>query len=176
VTFGDEDYLRLVLKKTCWYSFIHPCRIGATVARGSRVDPDTFNRFGYLIGAAFQIQDDVLNLIGMEKRYGKEIGGDLWEGKRTLMLAHLFRSVTGAEAARLAGILGKPRADRLPREIYWLLDLLKQRGSIEYARDAARQLAKEAQHEFESAYSDARDGEDREFVRGLVQYVVERDM
>ena len=49
---------------------------------------DRFDRFGYLLGLAFQITDDVLNLNGNVARYGKEINGDLWEGKRTLVLAH----------------------------------------------------------------------------------------
>ena len=57
-----DDYLRLVLKKTAWYSFIHPMRIGALVANGDDQNLDRFDRFGYLLGLAFQITDDVLNL------------------------------------------------------------------------------------------------------------------
>ena len=45
-------------------------------------------RFGFHFGAAFQIRDDLLNLIGSERTYGKEILGDLYEGKRTLPLMH----------------------------------------------------------------------------------------
>ncbi|MEO8623530.1 MAG: FAD-dependent oxidoreductase, partial [bacterium] len=85
---GSDDYLRLVLKKTAWYSFIHPLRIGALVANGNDDNLGRFDRFGFLLGLAFQIKDDVLNLNGDESRYGKEIDGDLWEGKRTLILAH----------------------------------------------------------------------------------------
>jgi hypothetical protein len=70
-------------QKTAWYSFIHPMRIGALVANGGDRNLDRFNRLGYLLGLAFQITDDVLNLEGSLARYGKEIGGDLWEGKRT---------------------------------------------------------------------------------------------
>ena len=101
----DRDYLRMVLKKTCWYSFIQPCRIGALIATRDGLNLDRFNRFGYFLGAAFQIQDDLLNLTGDEDRYGKEIGGDLLEGKRTLMLLHLFRNVPDAAAQRLNGVL-----------------------------------------------------------------------
>ena len=104
----EEDYLRMVLKKTCWYSFIHPCRIGALIATRDAVDLDRFNRFGYYLGAAFQIQDDLLNLTGDQNRYGKEIGGDLLEGKRTLMLIHLFKH---ADPRRCAAIAGFPRPD-----------------------------------------------------------------
>ena len=81
----------MVLKKTCWYSFIHPCRIGALIATRDTANLDRFNRFGYYLGAAFQIQDDLLNLTGDQNRYGKEIAGDLLEGKRTLMLIHLLK-------------------------------------------------------------------------------------
>ncbi|HEY5453241.1 MAG TPA: polyprenyl synthetase family protein [Polyangia bacterium] len=172
----DDDYLLLVLKKTCWYSFIHPCRIGALIARGPGYDLGRFDRFGFLLGAAFQIQDDVLNLIGDGKKYGKEIGGDLWEGKRTLILSHLFRQVTGTDAARLRDVFAKPRDRRLPREIGWLYELLAQHRSIDFARDAAARLASAALQEMETAYADAPEGEDKDFIRNLVRYTVERSV
>ena len=52
-----RDYLHMCLKKTSWYSFIHPMRVGAIVAEGRQV-PARFCRFGWYVGAAFQIQDD----------------------------------------------------------------------------------------------------------------------
>ena len=57
------------------------------------IDADNFNRLGYFMGTAFQIQDDVLNLIAEEKKYGKEIGGDIIEGKRTLILIQSFSTM-----------------------------------------------------------------------------------
>ncbi|MGH3784669.1 MAG: FAD-dependent oxidoreductase, partial [Pseudonocardiaceae bacterium] len=104
---GTGDYLRMVLKKTAWYSFIHPMRIGALVA-GADDDLDRFNRFGFLLGAAFQIQDDVLNLVGSYSRYGKEIAGDLCEGKRTLVLSHAFARATPSERSRLQDLFSRP--------------------------------------------------------------------
>ena len=62
LTLGPDDYLRLVLKKTAWYSFIHPMRIGALVANGQDPNLCRFDAFGFLVGLAFQITDDVLNL------------------------------------------------------------------------------------------------------------------
>ena len=66
-----------------------------------------FNRFGYYLGTAFQIQDDVLNLVGDARKYGKEIGGDLLEGKRTLILAHLFKSAQPGREGAPADVPGK---------------------------------------------------------------------
>jgi geranylgeranyl diphosphate synthase, type II len=172
----DEDYLRMTLKKTCWYSFIHPCRLGALVAGPGDDDLGRFDAFGYFLGLAFQIQDDILNLVGDPHRYGKEIGGDLWEGKRTLILVDLFSKLPPFEAERLRTVLAKPRSDRLGREIAWMQDLIEKNGSLEVARTAARHFAQSAARAFDTAYAGAPDGEDRRFIRDLVDYVVQRDV
>jgi geranylgeranyl diphosphate synthase type II len=174
-TATDDDYLLMVLKKTCWYSFIHPCRIGALVSGREGVDLDSFNRFGYYLGAAFQIQDDVLNLKGDRGKYGKEIGGDLLEGKRTLILAHLFRTCQEHEKQRLKAFFAKPRAQRLPREVAWIYELLGRYGSVEYARNAAHELVEGARREFDGAYAGALPGADTAFLRQLLDYMVARD-
>jgi geranylgeranyl diphosphate synthase type II len=173
---SEEDYLLLVLKKTCWYSFIHPCRIGAILngQTGSLLEP--FNRFGYYLGTAFQIQDDVLNLVGDRNQYGKEIGGDLFEGKRTLMLAHLFKTSSKEEKEKLRAFLAKPRDKRQPREIAWIAELLERRGSIDYARRVSREFLAKAREEFEAAYGAAPPGEDRRFIEQLLDYVVARNV
>jgi len=172
---SEDDYLLLVLKKTAWYSFIHPMRIGALIAQPDRADVDVFNRLGYFLGAAFQIQDDVLNLSGDRAKYGKEIGGDLLEGKRTLILANLFQQVSSMEKARLAVFFGKPRAQRLPREVAWVYELLSRYKVLEYARAAARDFADGARNEFDKTFSDAIPGQDLEFLRSLLDYIVRRE-
>ena len=172
---SDQDYLLMVLKKTSWYSFIHPARIGALIAQPDGMDLVGFNRFGHYLGTAFQIRDDVLNLAGDRRKYGKEIGGDLLEGKRTLILAHLFRSSSPYEKERLRSFLAKPRAERLPREVAWIYDLLHQHGSIDYARQAARTFAEAAKREFDLAYARALPGPDLDFLGLLVDYMISRE-
>jgi geranylgeranyl diphosphate synthase type II len=171
----EEDYLLMVLKKTGWYSFIHPARLGALIAQPDRTDLDDFNRFGYYLGTAFQIQDDVLNLSGDRRTYGKEIGGDLLEGKRTLILAHLFRNGSAEEKRRLTTFFAKPRAQRSPREVAWIYELLRSYGSLEYARHAANTFAAGARQEFEVAYAKAAPGPDVDFLRSLLDYMVSRE-
>ena len=174
-TTTEEDYLLMVLKKTGWYSFIHPARIGALIAQPETANLDAFNRFGYYLGAAFQIRDDVLNLAGDRRKYGKEIGGDLLEGKRTLILSHVLRSSNALERERLRSFLAKPRAQRLPREVAWIYDLLHRYGSLDYARSSARAFADGAQREFDTAYADASPGPHLDFLRSLLDYMVTRD-
>jgi geranylgeranyl pyrophosphate synthase/uncharacterized protein with NAD-binding domain and iron-sulfur cluster len=172
---STDDYLRMVLKKTSWYSFIHPMRIGALVA-GAADDLDRFNRFGFLLGAAFQIQDDVLNLVGNPSRYGKERGGDLWEGKRTLVLSHALAHTAPSDRSRLESFFSRPGQKPLEREVMGVYDLLGQTGSIEWARREASDLMVAARRQLPSAFAGAREGPDLDFVRSLVDYVVERDL
>ena len=107
----DDDYVRMVEQKTAWYSFITPVIIGAITARVPQERIDALAAFARSLGIAFQIQDDVLNLRGQEEDYGKEIAGDLWEGKRTLMLLHMLRGASPAERQEVARILRLPRPE-----------------------------------------------------------------
>jgi geranylgeranyl diphosphate synthase, type II len=171
-----RDYLRMTLKKTCWYTCIHPCRLGALIATDGSIDPDRFNRFGYYMGAAFQIQDDILNLIGDRRKYGKEIGGDLWEGKRTMMLIHALNHATASENSRLRGFLATPRRERQSKDVRWVYSILAKYDSIERARSEARQLAGAALREFFVAYAGLPDNEDKQFIQEVVLYMIERDL
>lgn len=172
----ESDYLRMILNKTCWYSFMHPCRIGGLIATEDHLDLDRFNRFGYFMGAAFQIQDDVLNLKGDLQQYGKEIGGDIWEGKRTLMLVHLFKHTTREECDRLQAFLGQPRADRSVEDVHWIIQRMQGYGSIEYAASVARQFAQAAVDEFAIAYKDTPESEEKAFIPQLIHYMVSRNL
>lgn len=171
----ESDYYRLCLKKTSWYTTIHPCRIGALVAGGDRARPERFNRFGWFLGAAFQIQDDLLNLEGEAGRYGKEIGGDLLEGKRTLMLIHLLHHASAGERRRMVAYLAKPRDERSSTEAGWLYRRMLAHGSIEAARRAARRLAGAALREGLSALRDVADSDHKRFLLESPLYVIERD-
>jgi geranylgeranyl diphosphate synthase type II len=172
----EEDYLRMTLKKTCWYTCIHPCRIGALIGSGGSKGLDRFNRFAYFMGAAFQIQDDILNLVGVQQKYGKEIGGDIWEGKRTLMLIHLLNSCKAKEREQLETFLATPRTQRVAKDVAWIYRMMGKYKSIEYGASSARQLAHEALKEFDFAYADTPDSEDKTFIRQIVEYMIERDI
>jgi geranylgeranyl diphosphate synthase type II len=105
----DTDYLRMVYKKTSWYTFVAPMLAGAIVAGAEPACLVALRKFAVSLGLAFQIQDDVLNLTAERTHYGKEIGGDLWEGKHTLILLHALRSASPSERRRAHAILAKPR-------------------------------------------------------------------
>ena len=176
LTVQPQDYLRLVLKKTAWYSFIHPMRIGALVADGNDRKLERFDRFGYLLGAAFQITDDVLNLTGDAGRYGKEINGDLLEGKRTIVLAHALGKVSATDRAWIGNFLSRPRERRLTREVLQLRQILASTGSIEWAQQSAVAFAEAAKREFdETAFAGVPASPDLEWLRTCVDFIVQRN-
>ena len=105
----DTDYLAMVELKTSWYSFITPLQVGAIAAGGGPEWMAPLESLGRHLGAAFQITDDLLNLRADPEEYGKEIGGDLWEGKRTLMLLHTLRFADPGDRDRAVRILARRR-------------------------------------------------------------------
>lgn len=167
------DYLEMALKKTCWLAVIHPLRAGVLIATRGAANPDDFVRFGFLVGAAFQIQDDLLNLVG-GKSYGKERDGDLWEGKRTLILIRLMALATTGERTRLAAILAAGRTYRTAADVSWMRGLIDRYRCIEYARRVAHGLAGAALHEFAERFAGVPDSRDKRFLEELATWVIER--
>ena len=171
---APEDYLDLIMHKTCWYTTVHPMRVGALVGSRGTADLRPMVRFGFYLGAAFQIQDDLLNLLGNEWEYGKEIDGDLYEGKRTLPLIHLLRNARGADRDTLDRYLGLERSERTREMVSEVRVLLEAYGSIEFAAAYARGIAGAALDAFEAAFEPAVEGPDRDFVQALVPYMLDR--
>jgi len=171
---AEADYLLMVLKKTCWLATIHPSRIGSLIGTGGVFDLDRCIRFGFFLGAAFQIQDDLLNLVGDATAYGKELGGDIREGKRTLMLIHLRASATGPERERLRHILDRPR-DCSEDDFVWVRERMDAYRCIDYARQVAHGLAGAARHEFTNLYGHLPDSRDKRFIEALPEWVIERN-
>ncbi len=175
VDLAEHDYLEMVLKKTCWYTTIFPSRVGALIGTRSAENLDRFVRFGFFLGAAFQIEDDLLNLVGDAGRYGKELNGDIREGKRTVMLIHLLRETTSSDGVRLRRFLAAPRSSRTTRDVAWVRRTMDAHGCIDHARRLAHSLAGAARHEAESLYATIPDSEDRAFIAALPEWVLSRN-
>jgi geranylgeranyl diphosphate synthase type II len=170
-----NDYLDLIMHKTCWYTTIHPLRVGALIGTLGRADPDPLVRFGFYLGAAFQIRDDLLNLVGDEAKYGKESCGDLYEGKRTLMVIHLLREARGPDRHMVGRFLAMERQQRTPGDVAMILELMRRYGSIDFAREFGLGIASAAGDAFEAAFADLPDSPERRFVHKLIAWMLERD-
>jgi geranylgeranyl diphosphate synthase type II len=143
---GPEDYLELIMHKTCWYTTIHPLRVGAMVGSGGKAELGPLVRFGFHFGAAFQ-------------------------GKRTLTLVHLMATAKGEDRALVSDYLRRNRAERSPELVQTIRDLIDDYGSIAFTREYAEGILLVAEEYFEQAFADAQPGPDLDFLRALVPYV-----
>jgi geranylgeranyl diphosphate synthase, type II len=179
---STSDYVRLVHKKTSWYSFIAPAMIGAVVADLAEPQVAQVGRIMIPLGVAFQIQDDILNLIAEEATYGKDLLADLWEGKHTLILMHALGAAAPAELESALSILAKPQpsgwettvetaeaataATRRERALLELIEALADQGEL--SQRARVQLKEAAERGSGEVPGDAKTAEEIEFLRELI--------
>lgn len=134
------NYFRMISDKTA--SLIAAAsQIGAIVIGRKKVTAlDQFWNFGYYLGCAYQIQDDLLDLIGDEKETGKPIGNDIKQTKITLPLIYAFQnSPPGADF--ISGYFENEKTDDF---VARLRDFVIQTGGIEYAKKCAKEFAVKA--------------------------------
>lgn len=106
----EDEYIEMIRLKT---SILLACalKMGAILADAPQADADNLYRFGEHIGLAFQLQDDYLDVYGDPKVFGKAIGGDILEGKKTFMLINALAHADEAQRKTLEQWL-----ERSPRE------------------------------------------------------------
>jgi geranylgeranyl diphosphate synthase type II len=174
------DYLELIGRKTCWYTTVWPLRAGALIGSSGTAELEALTRFGFYLGAAFQIRDDLLNQIGSEDRYGKEILGDIREGKRTLMLIHLMSSADPDERRAIVAFLARAGGRRVggrralrPEEI---LDLMVRHGSLQFAFEFGQGVGAAAYEAFAEAFAVVPASPARDFIEGLIPYMLARSV
>ncbi len=135
-----EDYLRMVTHKAAYYTAVAPLRLGALLA--GKEPPPLYEEAGLKLGVAFQIVDDVLNLEG-DEAYGKERAGDLYEGKRTLILIRFLEEAPEEDRARALALLRLPREAKPEGEVRWLWERLLASEALAWAKGVAQRLKEE---------------------------------
>ena len=107
----EEEYIEMIRLKT---SVLLACalKIGAILGDASAKDADLLYRFGEQIGLAFQLQDDLLDVYGDEKVFGKAIGGDITSNKKTYMLINAINRANPQQRAELMNWIDAKQFDR----------------------------------------------------------------
>jgi len=139
----EEDYFAMCAHKTSWYTAIGPMRLGGVVGGADNGSLKLMVEAGEKLGVGFQIHDDILNLSADPSRYGKEIGDDLLEGKRTLMLIRLLSLCSEAEREKVRSVFRLPREQRR-KETPHVMGLIQKYDAISYARQTSSRLVSEA--------------------------------
>ncbi|MCX6668667.1 MAG: polyprenyl synthetase family protein [Methanothrix sp.] len=128
---SEEEYMEMIEKKTGML-YGASASMGAILAGAAEEVVNGLDEFGRLTGMGFQLQDDVLDLTAPESVLGKRRGGDLMEGKKTLIMIHAF-----AHGAKV-DVFGRKGAH--PEQIEKAISLLDESGSIDYARSRAAEM------------------------------------
>lgn len=142
---ADEAlYYRIVDSKTCYYTVYGPMQLGALAGDASDTDLKMLKNIGRNAGVAFQITDDILDLIADEKEFGKKNNGDIFEGKITLMILHVYKHATSDEKSKIDAIYKKKRQDKTEEEMQFIRFLMDKYKSIEYAKSVGEKYGDEA--------------------------------
>ena len=135
---SPEDYLVMATCKTAHYSGAVPLAIGAIIGGGTETQIEGLRNYGLDTGLAFQIQDDLLNLVGKAESTKKGFRDDITEGKRTLVVVHALQNLGDVDRARLIELLSSHTKE--PADLDEAVDIMNKSGSIEYARNYAENL------------------------------------
>ena len=181
VDLEPSDYLELIGQKTCWYTTVWPLRIGALIGSAGTAPLDAITRFGFYLGSAFQIRDDMLNLVGNQAGYGKDLLGDIREGKRTLMLIHLLGHASAGDRRSLVAFLARageqsdaPHDGAPDMDAERVLELMEHHGSLEFAYQFGQGVATAAYESFHDAFAGVPPSASRGFVEALIPYMLAR--
>ncbi len=164
-----DDYLRMATLKTAFYSGAVPLACGALIGGGTAEQVEGLRAFGLETGLAFQIQDDLLNLMGDKESKDKDFRSDVTEGKRTLVAVHALEHLAAPERQELEAILQGGTDD--PGKLERAVELFGRAGSIEHARARALELVRSAKARLEPL--GLADGP-REVLLSMADFFVER--
>ncbi len=166
---SPDDYLAMATRKTAYYSAGVPLAMGAICGGGSAEQVEGLRSYGMRCGLAFQIQDDLLNLVGDEEAQGKDYRSDITEGKRTLVVTWALKHLDESQQDELLAILASHASDRA--QLDRAVTLLHDCGAIEHARTYAQQLVFDAKRELDDLVIAA---DARGVLRSMADYFVER--
>jgi geranylgeranyl diphosphate synthase type I len=160
-----EEYVEMVDKKTAVLFATSACLPAILLGHDDAVDP--LSAYGREIGRAFQIQDDLLDLTTPTETLGKQRGSDLVEGKRTLVNVHARQ-----QGVDIDGLLEEETtASVTDAEIDEAVAVLESAGSLEYARDRAREFVERGKDHLEALPQ----SESRQLLADTADYLVERE-
>ncbi|HEX2974026.1 MAG TPA: polyprenyl synthetase family protein [Tepidisphaeraceae bacterium] len=163
----EKTYIQIIARKTgslCGAC----CLLGAKSAGASERRIAQMELYGQSLGIAFQIQDDILDIIGDVRTVGKTLGSDIEKGKMTLPMIHFIRSAPPEHRELLRSLFCSDEPDKVEK----IRNLILPSGSLQYAQDRARQYVDRAR----SALQELPDSEAKSLLDRMAEFVIARAM
>ncbi|HID72409.1 TPA: polyprenyl synthetase family protein [Candidatus Micrarchaeota archaeon] len=165
----EKNYFEMINRKTAALIGLS-CKLGGFIGNADEKTMEALWSFGEKIGTAFQIHDDVLNIVGDFEKYQKEIGGDISEGKRSLIIVHFLSAAGDEDKKKVVEVLSTHSKKK--EDIEQVIALLKKHGSTDYASGVAKKLVDDAKKELDVLP----DSEAKEALIAVADFVVSREL
>ena len=163
----EQTYFQIIRHKTAVLC-ASCCTLGATYAGADDLTVKRLDYFGNCLGIAFQIQDDILDILGDVSKVGKSLGSDINKGKMTLPMIHFLRTAPQEHRVLLRSLITSRDADKIDQ----IRNLILPSGSVQYARDYAQRLVEQAQ----DALKMLPESEARTVLGMMARFVIARNM
>jgi len=167
----DETIRMMYLKTGALYEFAGKAgaMLGLNTTDEKHPHVDALRRFCASCGIAFQLQDDILGVVGTQEKLGKPVGSDIIEGKRTPVLLEAYARADQAQRTELLRVVGNPEAtdQQVRRTIATIVEL----GAVQAVQAMARERIEEA-HTALAAVPSSRY---TRWLAGWAHYMIERD-
>lgn len=169
VNLTEEEYLEVIRRKTAML-FEAACRVSAIIADAPPETEKALADYGYNLGIAFQMADDLFDYTLTTTDFGKTVGADLREGKMTLPVIAALRNATSADKELMVQIIEDP--DFTDEDFRTLIKALDKHGGLAYTQQVAAsyiELAKQALAIFESSQT-------RDIMLDIADYALARQV
>ncbi len=164
---AEEEYMMIIQNKTALL-FKGACRVSAIISDAAEKEEKAISDYGYNLGIAFQMADDLLDYTSDTSSLGKEVGADLKEGKLTLPVIYSLKRADLKDRAQMEMIIKNEKFSVHDFEI--LIELLKKYEGLKYTEKQAKKYiakAKEALMVFKPSKT-------RKILLGIADYVLTR--
>jgi geranylgeranyl diphosphate synthase type II len=134
-----DDYYKMIDKKTARL-FVTSCELGALIGGGTEKEISALGEYGAWLGRAFQIQDDLLDILSSEEISGKTFGSDIKQGKKTFLVIRALQRSNESQRKKLMAVLGK--RDTRSSDIDKIKEIFVEIGIISEAREIVQNYLK----------------------------------
>jgi len=165
---NEELYLKMCALKTGTLARMS-AKLGALLGDAGKRQVKALGSFAESIGVAFQIQDDILNITN--KKWGKEFGDDITEGKRSLMVIRVLEKGSEKDKKRLLEVLGMKIKD--PKLIGEVVKIIEKYRAISYAKRKAKKLVNNAWKKLDKCIEES---ESKEKLKLFADFLIKREI
>lgn len=169
-----EDTLQVHRYKTATYTYENPLHVGAILAGASEEELKLLTDYAMPAGIAFQIQDDILGMFGDERKVGKPTISDLKEGKKTLLILKALEKASKKEKEIINNALGNENVTDEQHNA--VKEIIESTGSLRYSKDLAEKYVKKALEVVEELEKQNLNQEGLDFLKGIAEYMINREL